>query len=135
MHKCDKSSLRRHLIQWHPDIISFIQKEITRTWLSQHFTFDMENNTNCVHCDYSSKIYNGPNILKNHLNKSLNNIKIESEFDGTIEDYNVDTTTQQSIAEENATISFHHYNASHRKSTVVNVTNIIYNIVFYNKFD
>lgn len=106
----DKSSLGRHLIQWHPDIISFIQKEITRTWLSQHFTFDMKNhNTNCTHCDYTSKIYNGPNVLKSHLNIS-HNIKVESEFDGKTGYYNVDATAQQSITEENA-ISFYHVQA------------------------
>jgi len=41
--------------------------------VSPHFTFDMDNcNTNCIHCDYSVKIYDGVDVLKNHLNGDHN---------------------------------------------------------------
>jgi len=68
------SILRKHLkSQFHSAKVAAIREEITRIWVSSHFTFDMDNcNTNCIHCDYSVKISDGVDVLKNHLNENHN---------------------------------------------------------------
>jgi len=52
----------------HNQVVAAIQEEITRSWVSEHFTFDLPNcNTICEHCSYSGKIYDGIDVLINHL--------------------------------------------------------------------
>jgi len=93
-----KKNLERHLKSVHSQEIAAMQEEITRTWVSPHFTFDLDNcDIKCIHCNYSGKMYYGVDVLKNHLNNSHHII----EGIGETENYNVDATTQQSITEGN----------------------------------
>jgi len=64
----DKNFLDKHLRKVHSQEIAAIQEEITRTWVSAHFTFDLDNcYISCIHCIYCVKIYDGVDVLKNHL--------------------------------------------------------------------
>jgi len=65
----DKGSLDAHLRLVHSQEIAAIRENITRTWVSPHFTFDCNSKIYCKHCDYSVKIYDGVDVLKNHLNE------------------------------------------------------------------
>jgi len=97
----NKRYLDRHLRAVHSQKIAAIQEEITRTWISPHFTFDLDNcNISCMHCSYSVKIYDGVDVLSNHLNNS-HHINEDLGFHGKTENYNVIATTQQSITEGN----------------------------------
>jgi len=61
----EKSCLETHLKLIH---LQEIQEEIKRTWVSAHFTFDLDNcDISCIHCTYCVKIYDGVDVLKNHL--------------------------------------------------------------------
>jgi len=62
-----KRNLDIHLKLVHSQEIAAIQEEITRTWVSLHFTFDYDYKTNCKYCDYSVKIYDGVDVLKMSL--------------------------------------------------------------------
>jgi len=99
----DKQNLDAHLRVFHKHEI---REEITRTWVSPHFTFDHKCKINCMYCDYSGKIYDGVDVLKNHL-KEVHDLdehfvkRIEKELDYleatmqyTIEDSNVATSFQ-----------------------------------------
>jgi len=83
----DKRNLGTHLRLAHKQEIAVIREEITRTWVSPHFTFDLYNcKINCMHCEYSGKIYDGVDVLKNHL-KEVHDLdehfvkRIEKELD------------------------------------------------------
>jgi len=103
-----KNNLQQHLkSQYHLQLVAAKRKRITRTWVSQHVTFDLDNcDIYCMHCMYSVKIHDGVDVLKNHLIKKHNHlikkhINEDLEFHGKTENYNVDATTQQSITEGN----------------------------------
>jgi len=98
-----KEGLEIHIIRMHSQLITAIRKEITRSWVSPHFTFNMDDcSTNCIHCDYNIKTFYGVDVLKNHLNSNhYMIIHKDSEFHGKIRDYNSDATTRQSITEGN----------------------------------
>jgi len=69
----DKRKLDQHLRIVHSQEIAAIREEITRIWVSPHFTFDLYNcDTNCMYCNYSSKIYDGMDVLENHLKEDHN---------------------------------------------------------------
>jgi len=102
----EKSNLDKHLIKIHKQEIAAIREEITRAWVSPHYTFNDIYKINCMYCDYSSKIYDGVDVLKNHL-KEVHNLDeyfinlIEKELDYleitmqcTTEKSNVATSSQ-----------------------------------------
>jgi len=96
----NKGNLDRHLIEVHKQEIAAKREEITRSWVSPHFTFDLYNcYINCMYCDYSVKIYDGEDVLKNHLIKvhDLENVvhRIEKELDY------LETTMQCTTGESN----------------------------------
>jgi len=62
-----KRKLDTHLRAVHSQEVAAIREDITRTWVSPHFTFDHECKINCMYCEYSGKIYDGVDVLKNHL--------------------------------------------------------------------
>jgi len=69
----NKWYLDQHLRLVHLQEIAAIREEITRTWVSPHFTFDLHRcDTKCIICGYSFKIYDGVVVLKNHLNEAHN---------------------------------------------------------------
>jgi len=68
-----KRNLDIHLQFTHSQEIAAIREEITRTWVSPHFTFDNNYDTNCIYCDYYCKIYDGMSVLENHL-KEVHNL-------------------------------------------------------------
>jgi len=70
----EKGNLETHLRFIHTQEIAAIREEITRTWVSSHFTFDYNWKINCKYCNYSGKIYEGVDVLKNHLNKDHSKI-------------------------------------------------------------
>jgi len=64
----NKGNLDRHLRIIHEQQIAAIREEITRSWVSPHFTFDLHNcYTKCMHCKYFFKTYDGVDVLKTHL--------------------------------------------------------------------
>jgi len=97
-----KNNLQKHLMSlMHLQLIAPIRDEITRTWVSQHVTFNVDNcDKYCRHCNCSFKIYDGVDVLKNHL-INRHHINEDLEFHGKTENYNVDATTQESITEGN----------------------------------
>jgi len=102
-----KKGLEQHMIRKHSQLITAIREEITRTWVSSHFTFNMNDcNTNCIRCNYKIKTFYGVGVLKNHLNNSHYTIIHEgSGFHGKTRDYNSDATTQSTIEENNVATS------------------------------
>jgi len=97
-----KKGLEQHMINKHAQLIAAIREEITRTWVSPHFTFNMDDcSTNCIRCNYKIKTFYGVDVLKNHLhNNHYIIIHGDSKFYGKTRDYNSDATTQQSVTEE-----------------------------------
>jgi len=71
----EKRRLDTHLRSIHKQEIAAIREEITRTWVSPHFTFDHKCNIKCIHCSYSDNIYDGVDVLKNHLNLIHNSFR------------------------------------------------------------
>jgi len=95
----DKRILDAHLRIFHSQEIAAIREEITRTWVSSHFTFDHKYEINCKHCcDYSFKIYDGVDVLKNHLKENHN---IDEYFENRIEDHNIDEYFENRIEDHN----------------------------------
>jgi len=103
----NKATLERHLRVIHKREMAAIRKRITRSWVSPHFTFNLYNYySNCMYCDYSVKIYDGVDVLKNHLievHELDENVvhRIEKELDYlettmqcTTEESNVATSSQ-----------------------------------------
>jgi len=99
----EKWNLDEHLRLVHSQEIAAIREEITRTWVSPHFTFDKNCKINCMHCHYSSKVYVGVGVLKNHLNEDHD---INEYFVNRTEKEYLETTMQCTTKESNVTTSF-----------------------------
>jgi len=100
-----KWNLDVHLKLVHRQKVAEIREEITRSWVSPHFTFDYDCKTNCNYCDYSVKIYDGVDVLKNHLKEDhdldeyfVHRIKKELDY--------LETTMQCTTEESNVVTSF-----------------------------
>jgi len=100
-----KWNLDAHLRLVHKQEIAAIREKITRSWVSPHFTFDHKYKINCMYCHYFGKIYDGVDVLKNHL-KEVHDLdehfvkRIEKELDY------LEATMQYTIEESNVATSF-----------------------------
>jgi len=105
----NKRYLNVHLTVIHSEKVAAIREDITRTWVSPHFTFDRECIIYCMYCDYFGKIYDGVGVLKNHL-KEVHNL--DENFVRPIKnelDY-LETTMQCTTEESNVATSFQNGN-------------------------
>jgi len=100
-----KGNLELHLTRIHDQEINAIREDIERTWVSPHFMFNDRYKIKCMYCDYFGNIYDGVDVLKNHL-KEVHDLdehfvkRIEKELDY------LETTMQCTTAERNAATSF-----------------------------
>jgi len=100
----DKCNLDRHLRLLHSEAIAAIREDITRTWVSPHFTVHNNCKINCMHCRYSGKIYDGVDVLKNHLKEAHD---LDEHFVGRIEkELDYLEATMQCTGESNVATSF-----------------------------
>jgi len=98
----NKKNLQQHLkSQMHSQLIASKREEISRSWVSPHFKFGLDNyDIYCIHCEYSFIIFDRVDVLKYHLN-NRHHINEDLGFHRKTENCNVDATTQQSITEGN----------------------------------
>jgi len=101
----DKWYLDMHLRSVHSKEMAAIREEITRTWVSTHFTFDDNCNAICMLCDYFFKIYDGLHVLKNHLKENHNLNENFVHFMQEMVDH-LETTMQCTTEESNVATSF-----------------------------
>ncbi|KYN15758.1 hypothetical protein ALC57_12056 [Trachymyrmex cornetzi] len=102
--------IKSHLQNHRQEIRAAVQKEFADKSLSQYYKIDMkELNAQCKRCKDKMDIFYGTDALTHHIRECLKKYQ-RLKSGQKSEDNNVNRTTQQSTATENANTSSHHDN-------------------------